>query len=97
MKKHEKSKLTVLRREHVENDGLTYKYELQLKERIRGNAPGAVYIISVEMTLDDGSTTYAETGEIFFDVGKAIAFFDRMVKNLATPIDLPYVVEDGMS
>lgn len=96
MKTREKSKLTVIRREHVEGDGALYKYELHMRERIRGASSGTVYIISAEMTLEDGSTTYAETGEIFFDVGKAIAFFDRMVKNLATPIDLPYIVEDDM-
>ena len=96
MKTRERSSLTVIRREHVESEGLHYKYELQMKERTRGSAIVRAYIISVEMTLDDGSTTYAETGEVFLDVGKAIAFFDRMVKNLATPIDLGYVLEDDM-
>ena len=89
-----KEKITLIRRETVENEGLIYKYELHMKERSRGTSTASLYLISIELTLDDGSVTYAETGEVFADVGKAIAFFDRMVENLATPIDLPYVLED---
>ena len=96
MKTREKSKITLVRREHAVSDGVNYKYELHMKERTRGSTTLAAYIISVEMILDDESTTYAETGEVFLDVGKAIAFFDRMVRNLATPIDLGYVLEDEM-
>ena len=89
-----KEKNTLIRREFVENEDVLYKYELLMNERQRGTNCARLYFISVEMTLVDGSVTYSETGEIFADVGKAIAFFDRMVKNLATPIDLPYVLED---
>jgi hypothetical protein len=96
MKTKEKSKLTLIRREHKVNEGLEYKYELLMKERSHGVNPSHLYLITIEMTLDDGSTTYAETGEVFADVGKAIAFFDRLVKNLATPIDLAYVLEDDI-
>ena len=32
--------------------------------------------------------------EIFADIGKAITFFDEIVDNLVTPIDLPYILED---
>lgn len=94
MKEKEITKSTVIRREFIEQDGIEYRYELEMRERQRGSFNLPLYSISVEMILDDGSTTYAETNEIFSDVGKAIAFFDRMIKNLATPIDLGYVVED---
>lgn len=96
MKTKEKSKLTLIRRECVVNEGLLYKYELQMKERLRGVNVSHLYLISIELMLDDGSTTYAETGEVFADAGKAIAFFDRLVKNLATPIDLAYILEDDI-
>ena len=30
----------------------------------------------------------------FADAGKAILFYEKLVKNLATPIDLAYIIED---
>ena len=89
-----KSKMTLIRREILEKDGAFYKYELQMKDRKCCNNSAPLYLISIEMTLEGGSTTYAETGEIFANVNKAIRFFDKMVTNLATPIDLPYILED---
>ena len=89
-----KEKITLIRREFVENEDVLYKYELLMNERQHGVNCARLYFMSVEMKFADGSVTYAETGEVFADVGKAIAFFDRMVENLATPINLPYVLED---
>ena len=89
-----KSKTTLIRREVLEKGGTLYKYELQMKDRKCDNQPMPLYLISIEMALEDGSATYAETGEIFANVNKAIQFFDKLVNNLATPIDLPYVIED---
>ena len=34
--------------------------------------------------------------ELMADMDKALSFYDKIVKNLATPIDLAYVVEDEM-
>ena len=48
------------------------------------------------MTDEFGETTKSETGELFSDVGKAISFFERLVKYLATPINLAYIVEDEL-
>ena len=45
----------------------------------------------------EGDTTSAETRELFADIGKAVSFFDKLVRNLATPIDLAYIVEDEIS
>ena len=52
-----------------------------------------LYSISVTM-IEDGEESYQELKEIFADIGKAITFFDEIVDNLVTPIDLPYILED---
>ena len=42
---------------------------------------------------------YAVGGSVrdaFADPGRAILFFEKLVRGLATPIDLPYVLEDSM-
>ena len=48
------------------------------------------------MTDIDGKKTEATAKDLFADVGKALVFYDRMVQNLATPIDLPYIIEDEL-
>ena len=54
------------------------------------------YSIKIELTDRDGRKTEASARDVFVDVGKALVFFDRMVRNSATPIDLAYVVEDEL-
>jgi hypothetical protein len=46
------------------------------------------------MKRESGETTNADTSELFADVGRAIVFFERLVENYATPLNLPYIVED---
>ena len=52
---------------------------------------------SVEVDMENvkcGKTTTARSGELFSEEKKALAFFEKLVRNLATPIDLAYIVED---
>ena len=44
--------------------------------------------------IDTGKRWNAKTRELFSEGNKAKAFFDKLVRNLATPIDLAYIVED---
>ena len=83
-------------KETREADGIIYTYTLILHEDIRLTSIGIpLYSISVEMTnLKTGKHTSAQTRELFADESKAKAFFDKLVRNLATPIDLAYIVED---
>ena len=88
---------TVIRSEVRESDGRLYKYELVMTESDRVSFKLPLYSVRVEYMDADGVSTEARAHEIFADVGKAIIFFERIVKNLATPIDLPYVVEDELT
>ncbi len=91
-------KETLIRTESREKDGINYKYALSLKEHKRTDCYGIpLYSISVEMTKrDSGLTTHSEAQDLFSDEKKAISFFEKIVDNLATPIDLAYVVEDEL-
>jgi hypothetical protein len=97
MKYTDKKVDTVIRTEIKEADGAKYKYELIMRKSTRivcFKLP--LYSIKIEMTDEFGEKTEAETGELFSDVGKAISFFEKLVKYLATPIDLAYIVEDEL-
>ena len=42
----------------------------------------------------DGEVTRSSVDDVFADVGKALSFYEYVSKNLATPIDLAYALED---
>lgn len=87
----------VVKTEIREKDGATYKYELILKESERfASYKIPLYSVSIEMNLF-GSTTRARSRELFSDAEEAIIFFDRLVENLATPLNLRYIVEDELN
>ena len=94
----ETEEITIIRTESREKDGIDYKYALSLKENKRTDCYGiGLYSISVEMTKpDSGVTTHSEARDLFSDEQKATRFFEKIVENLATPIDLAYVVEDEL-
>ncbi len=92
-----KQRSETVRTERREKDGNLYLYELSVIEG-RGVASYGIplYSISVEMTKYTGETTRASVKEMFADAGRAICFFEHLVEHLATPIDLPYIVEDEL-
>lgn len=97
MARKEKTVDTKIRTEIHEQDGISYKYELIMREsQSLASWRMPLYSISVEMTQSDSTVTSAETPEIFADAGRAIDFFEKLTKNLVTPINLPYVVEDEL-
>jgi len=90
-------KETVIRHETRNIDGIMYSYSLVMNESNKvASYKLPLYSVHIEMTDNDGNTTKAETSDIFADVGKAIVFFKKMVENLATPLNLPYIIEDEM-
>jgi len=98
MKHKEKTVDTKIRTESREDSGNVYKYELIMRESARvASYKLPLYSIRIEMNQPSGETTYAETKEVFADVGRAIVFFEKLVRNLATPIDLPYIIEDELT
>ena len=78
-------------------DGVYYKYTLYSKRSKKvASFHMPLYSIEVKMTKD-GITSENSIKDIFSDIGKASAFFDKLVANLATPIDLTYILEDKIT
>ena len=77
-------------------DGIIYTYRLLLNDKLKYSSFG-LPLYSIEVEMEDvkcGGVTSARSGEIFSEEEKAVCFFDKLVRNLATPIDLAYIVED---
>lgn len=88
----------VIRKEERECDGYFYTYELvESKGRRMADFGVHLYSFRVSLTNSNGQTKTAEAKDVFSSKRKATEFFDKIVKNLATPIDLKYVVEDEIT
>ena len=86
---------TLIRTETRISEGYTYLYELIMKEsRQTASYKMRLYSIRIRMTDIEGRNTEAEIRDAFADSGRAILFFEKLVNNLATPIDLSYILED---
>ena len=87
----------IIKTERSVHNRIVYKYELRSFESKNVASFGIVlYEICVEMKIKD-SVTFYRTGGIFSDIERALMFFDMIRKNLATPYDLPYIIEDCFS
>lgn len=92
------TKCKTVRTEVREVDGIKYRYELTRRENrsVAGyGIPLYSFAVAMEFT-DTGHRTVGNTSDLFSDSGKAMRFFDKLVSNLATPIDLAYIVEDEL-
>ena len=88
---------TVIRLEERCVDEATYVYRLIMKESTNlASYRITLYSVAVEFYGADGTRTEGEIRDAFADPGRAILFFEKLVKNLATPIDLPYILEDSL-
>ena len=88
---------TVIKRDIREADGARYCYTLIMSESNKvASYKLPLYSIEIEMTDAEGNVTNARTKEIFADVGKAVSFFRKLSENLATPLNLLYILEDEM-
>ncbi len=87
----------VLRKEERTVDNNSYSYELIMREG-SSTACWKVPLYSIRVNMKDESGVYrsADAKDIFSDQKKAVSFFEKIVRNLATPIDLAYIVEDEM-
>ena len=95
---NEKSKITkpILRKEIVHPEK-TLSYELReydSKDIASFKIP--LYEISIVMKNCD-VISYCRSGALFSSLRKALAFFDMLTECTATPLDLPYVIEDSLS
>lgn len=97
MKTKEKMKETVVRVLERESEGYIYTYKLTVAESRRLSSFGVpLYSVNITMSGIEMGTTSATAREIFSDAGAAIDFFEKAARNLVTPIDLPYVIEDEL-
>lgn len=80
----------------IEN-GIIYRYILTA-EKSKSVASYQLPLYSIEVIMTkDGRVTKNSVNNVFADVGKALSFFEHISRNLATPIDLPYALEDKIS
>ena len=98
MRQKHKTTDTIIRCDNVCEGDFSYRYELIMKE---GDGVASwripLYSIRIHMTDKSGVSTSSDVRNIFADVGKAIIFYEKLLRNLATPIDLAYIVEDEIS
>ena len=79
-------------------NGNNYSYKLFFNEGTDiSSYKIPLYSISVEMKMDDGKETKAQTNNMFRDYHKALTFFQKLVENYCTPIDLAYIIEDELN
>ena len=88
---------TTIREHEVGDAHATYKYSLTMAESRRvASYRIPLYSVGIEMTTHSGEHTEAIARDIFADLGKAVVFFDKIVEAKATPLNLYYIVEDGI-
>ena len=98
MKQKEKMKEMIIRKDDCSDEKNRYTYLLLMKESSNVASYGIpLYSIRVEMVDETGRLTSAEIKDVFADAGRAIFFYEKLVRNLATPIDLAYILEDEIS
>lgn len=94
---NQKAGYNVIRREERTDAENRYLYELMMR---RGDSLACwrmpLYSIRINMTDAYGNEGSADAKDVFSDEDKALLFFDKLVRNLATPIDLSYILEDEM-
>ena len=92
-----KCEYSLIRREERKDEENSYLYELMMR---LGDTVASfrmpLYSIRVNMTDRCGNVGSADVCDAFTDEDKAICFFDKLVRNLTTPIDLSYIFEDEM-
>lgn len=99
MKKNKPAtKETLIKRETKESEGNLFVYDLLIRENTKlSGFRLPLYSIRVGFTDTEGCYSEAEASEAFADPGKALLFYEKLVRNLATPIDIAYILEDELS
>ena len=95
MKKQELTKDIIVCKKDICDQGNEYTYIMTARESSLVASFGIMlYSIRIEMTDFSGNKTSAEICDVFSNKEKADIFFNKLVRNLATPINLVYVLED---
>ena len=90
-----KERSKTVREELRYDDGMEYKYTLTVRRSDRTASYGlALYSVKAELVDNEGIHSEASLIDAFRSPEAAFRFFDHITRNLATPIDLPFVFED---
>ena len=88
---------SIIRTETVMNDQTTYTYKLiRHTEKEKSSFSIELYEICVEMKEGENHIFY-KTGGIFTSIDKAMTFLTKLKENMATPRNIPYILEDSLS
>ncbi len=92
------TKETLIRRETRHDGEYTYSYDLIMSESDR-QASFRINLYTIRITLGDnnGDCTDAEVRDAFADFGRAVLFYEKLVRNLCTPLNLRYILEDEIA
>lgn len=85
-------KQETIRETIVASDGYTYKYSLSVDKNTN-----SMYSLKVVMSSTEGEVRSDTASVAMSDGGRAIAFYNKLVRNLATPANLKYCIEDELS
>lgn len=97
MKIKKKAEGRLIRAEERRDEGRIYEYSLKVRvseEVASYRLP--LYSLCIDLTDEYGVKTSSAVENAFVDLDAASSFFDILVENLATPIDLPYILEDEL-
>ncbi len=86
-------KIKLLRRDTVTEGGIEYTYTLSASLDEGGDEYSS-YSIDIGMIFNRGEIRNATAKAAFCDKDRANLFYEKLLKNLATPTDLSYVLED---
>ena len=95
MSKKQNIKETVIKSDKVTYGAAVYSYSLIMRESRRvASYRIPLYSVRIELITEEGEHTSNEAKDVFADIGKALVFYDMLVDNLVTPLNLPYILED---
>ena len=84
----------IIKEQIRKQEGIILRYRLIKKKSLKV-ASYLMPLYSIEVALiKDGEITKNSVENIFSDVGKALVFYEQLVESLASPADLPYIIED---
>ncbi len=86
---------SVIRKDERRDDFNLYTYELTVRKGTE-TASFRIPLYSVRVCMTDifGKSSEGTLPDAFSDAAKALKFYEKIVKHLATPIDLAYILED---
>ena len=89
--------MSLIRRETRAKDGNVYEYSLYVTESARvASFHLPLYSIEIKLTLKNGTSWEYLARDVFSNTSRAISFFEMLVQTLATPMSLPYIIDESL-